>query len=611
MIYASLAFASLAIAAAQNPRIATNDGDVAVQVAAGKSFSISCPSNGGNVECAGANVEVVDGQCVPVQAFASAGDLAAAIIELDATAERLDELNATMRSSSLSSTYLAWYSASVSSLALRGGDREVTIYGPGLETLYNPGYRNLFTLTATSTSNSAHVVTAKGSPSAANAGSGAVTFELPLWPHGVGEVSLSVRFDPEGGTAIPFQGVTGGNVLEMSQYWTAATYLTNNTVIISGVSFDNAPNTYQCTYTDTENRVVVSPGGTDGRRVWNDETIYCGAVPGSLAVQLISGVPTASVTVGLNRRSVSGSWEPVRFNAAANGDDANEIAIRTCSDGNQNFDETDVDCGGNCSFCVRLNSGCLVDGDCNEGAGHGCRNRRCTLVGYDSCKAAKQAGQNSNGIYNILSNGAVAPTYCDQTWQGGGWTLVLKVTNMDGNANWLRQGATWRSQGYSTVQASNAASCSGRLGNCGGTDFVHPAYSTLGAQNMMLRNALGSTNKLVWTRDSFLRGRTLRSILIQNYVDGGRACSNGIAYGAGTRHYGSYTNLVLQGDERGDTEPGVIGLRNGCAGDSEMMMLGNAQSGGDGSGSKEVHSQSDYWGNTNTAFRGMWVFVRE
>ena len=136
------------------------------------------------------------------------------------------------------------------------------------------------------------------------------------------------------------------------------------------------------------------------------------------------------------------------------------------------------------------------------------------------------------------------------------------------------------------------------------------ADSTLGAQNMMLRNALGSTNKLVWTRDGFLRGRTLRSILIQNYVDGGRACSSGIAYGAGTQRQGSYTNLVLQGDESGDTEPGVIGIRNRCNGDSAMMMLGNAQSGGDGSGNKEVHSQGNEWGSNN-AFRGMWVFVRE
>lgn len=582
-----------------------------MQVAAGKSFSISCPSNGGNVECAGANVEVVDGQCVPAQAFASAGDLAAAIVELDATTERLNELNATMRSSPLRSTYLAWYSASVSSLALRGGDREVTIYGPGLEALYNPGYRNLFTLTATSTSNSAHVVTGMGSPSAANAGSGAVTFEFPLWPHGFGEVSLSATFDPEGGTAIPFQGVTGGNILEMSQYWTGVTWLMNNTVLISGLSLDNAPNTYQCTYTGAENRVVVSPGGTDGRRVWNDETVYCGPVPGGLAVQLVGGVPTSLVTVGLNRRSASGNWEPVRFNAAANGDDANKIAIETCTDGTQNFDETDIDCGGNCSFCASLNSGCLVDGDCNEGAGHGCRNRRCALVGYSSCKAAKQAGQNANGVYNILANGGVTPTYCDQTWQGGGWTLVLKVTNMDGGADWRRTGAAWRSQGYSTVGAANAAGCSGPLRGCGGTDFVHPAYNTLGAQNMLLRNALGSTNKMIWTRDNFLRGRTLRSILIQNYVDGGRACSSGIGYGAGTPRHGSYNNLVLQGDERGDTEPGVIGLRNRCDGDSESMMLGNDQSrGGDGSGNTEVRSQGSHWGSSSS-FRGMWVFVRE
>jgi len=44
-----------------------------------------------------------------------------------------------------------------------------------------------------------------------------------------------------------------------------------------------------------------------------------------------------------------------------------------------------------------------------------------------------------------------------------------------------------------------------------------------------------------------------------------------------------------------------------CFADSEMMMLGNYQPGGDRSGNKEVHSQGNYWGN----FHGMWVFVRE
>ena len=137
------------------------------------------------------------------------------------------------------------------------------------------------------------------------------------------------------------------------------------------------------------------------------------------------------------------------------------------------------------------------------------------------------------------------------------------------------------------------------------------ADNTLGAQNMLLRNALGSTSKLVWTRDGFLGGRTLRSILSQTYVDGGRACSSGIGYGPGSPRQGRYTNLVLQGDERGDTEPGVIGIRAGCAGDSATMMLGNDQSrGGDGSGNTEVRSQGSEWGSSSS-FRGMWVFVRE
>ncbi len=52
----------------------------------------------------------------------------------------------------------------------------------------------------------------------------------------------------------------------------------------------------------------------------------------------------------------------------------------TCSDGQQNQNETDVDCGGVCTPCAN-GLGCLTDSDCASG---NCDNGRCALPG-ESC----------------------------------------------------------------------------------------------------------------------------------------------------------------------------------------------------------------------------------
>jgi hypothetical protein len=66
-----IVFAALAVA--QQPSISTESGSMAVNIAAGRSFSISCPADGacdGQVACSGPNVEIVDGACVPTTQFA-------------------------------------------------------------------------------------------------------------------------------------------------------------------------------------------------------------------------------------------------------------------------------------------------------------------------------------------------------------------------------------------------------------------------------------------------------------------------------------------------------------------------------------------------------------
>ena len=49
-----------------------------VNIAAGRTFSISCPGDlscDGQVECAGPNVEVIDVACVPTTRFATSDSL--------------------------------------------------------------------------------------------------------------------------------------------------------------------------------------------------------------------------------------------------------------------------------------------------------------------------------------------------------------------------------------------------------------------------------------------------------------------------------------------------------------------------------------------------------
>ena len=72
------------------------------RVAAGRSFSVACPDTNAPavVECAGTGVEVVNGVCVPVAAYATADSVTALDTRLDnniaAVGGHVDALNARM-----------------------------------------------------------------------------------------------------------------------------------------------------------------------------------------------------------------------------------------------------------------------------------------------------------------------------------------------------------------------------------------------------------------------------------------------------------------------------------------------------------------------------------
>ena len=150
----------------------------------------------------------------------------------------------------------------------------------------------------------------------------------------------------------PYRGATAGDRLTLSRFFTGATVLPNNTVVITGISLDDEPNTYQCTFTDVAGRVTTSNGGQDGQRVLDDSTITCGTMPNGMAIRVIpwgpsddSNEPMIQAVVGLRRRDSTGNWQPVTY--VHDGTLAQRsVAVNACSDGVRNGDETDVDCGG-------------------------------------------------------------------------------------------------------------------------------------------------------------------------------------------------------------------------------------------------------------------------
>eukprot|EP00049_Salpingoeca_infusionum_P000311 m.38947 g.38947 ORF g.38947 m.38947 type:complete len:822 (-) comp10264_c1_seq1:133-2598(-) len=222
----------------------------------------------------------------------------------------------------------------------------------------------------------------------------------------------------------------------------------------------------------------------------------------------------------------------------------------------------------------------------------------------NSCLAAVNADpslRGHSGPYWIRhSNGAVTETWCDMTTANGGWTLVMRVSKLDGGIDFTHDGSGWAQASYRDFSSVDPGQQSTNQ------DFISAAYADLSASNILVRQYLveGSTNNYgVYSTNNCLSNQALRTYTGQSPLSsGGRACC-AISYMSGTPRHSGYDNLLLSGDESGDTEPARVAIRNSCSGDSESLQLGYTRS---SHGDNEVYSQGNHWGN----LQGVYILVR-
>ncbi|MFN7135071.1 MAG: EGF domain-containing protein, partial [Myxococcales bacterium] len=177
--------------------------------------------------------------------------------------------------------------------------------------------------------------------------------------------------------------------------------------------------------------------------------------------------------------------------------------VDECATGAHNCspDATCTNTGG--SFSCACNSGysgngvtCTDDDECADGTANCAAEATCTntpggfscrcpptMTGdgfscshHPSCMAISAAVQNaSDGTYTIDPGTGPIEVHCDMTLNGGGWTLLGSMVNLDGARNW------------NSLASLTSASTFGQLATRRAADFKSPAWAQVKGADLLLR----------------------------------------------------------------------------------------------------------------------------
>ena len=150
---------------------------------------------------------------------------------------------------------------------------------------------------------------------------------------------------------------------------------------------------------------------------------------------LPTGVPTTDPSTSGSDETGGDSSQP----GTSDGDSSSEAGaagseggssgpIADCTNGVQDGDESDVDCGGSCDPCPPAGA-CVDSTDCLSG---NCQAGQCGTA--SSCLSIKQGRPEAeSGTFTIYPDGSPTPieVFCDMFREGGGWTLSFSANGVD------------------------------------------------------------------------------------------------------------------------------------------------------------------------------------
>ena len=164
----------------------------------------------------------------------------------------------------------------------------------------------------------------------------------------------------------------------------------------------------------------------------------------------------------------------------------------------------------------------------------------------ESCKEIKAAGKTKDGIYYVKSTSGTQKVYCDLNTNGGGWALVIKVSNHDKD-NFYCKGSNGPLQRGAEINA-------GDQWTLGKRDMIGKAYKYVKQTELMVTDL----NTKEWLSGTFSGSKSLWDRI--KTAGGG---NQGGAFSCSLRA----TNFKKKGGKVGGIDPKWLGIK--CEDDNQ------------------------------------------